>query len=45
MNYSSAWVYTCGILCIYPALAFLAGVWYAKNSTRINWKFWRRDDR
>lgn len=48
MNYDTAWVYTCGVCCLYPALAFAAGAWYARNGHRINLdalKFWRRHDR
>lgn len=44
MNTNTSLLITCGVCCIYPLLAFAAGVWYAKNGARVNWKFWRRDD-
>lgn len=48
MTYENTWLITCGVCCIYPVIAFAAGVWFAKNSSRINWqninwKFWRRE--
>ena len=44
MTYGNAWIYTCGILCLYPLAMFAAGYWLAKNGHRINIKLpWRRD--
>lgn len=35
MTYENAWIITCGICCIFPALMFAAGHWYARNGTRL----------
>ncbi len=46
MNYQNAWMYVCGILCIYPAACFALGYWLARNAHRIDLsalKFWRRN--
>lgn len=41
MTYENAWVLTCGICCILPALMFAAGYWYAKNADRIQINLFR----